>query len=280
MIQQLCRRVRDSPIFKRGIIALIIIAAVLIGFETSPDLSPGTLHLLHTLDLLILGIFTLEIVIKVLAEGRRPLNFFRDPWNVFDFLIVTACFIPAWGSWAAVARILRILRVFRLINALPRLQFLVNVLLKSIPSMGYVGLLLILLFYVYGVIGVFLFRANDPVHFGDLPTAILSLFRIVTLEDWTDIMYIQIYGSDVYRTGMEFFAGQVDPQAFGWPAALYFISFVLTGSLVMLNLFIGVIVNGIHELHKEPHADEDPETTELIERLQKDLDALRERLNR
>lgn len=255
-----CRNLRDSAWFQNTIIALIVFTALVLGLETHPGIVRDWGRQLIILDKVILAIFTFEIAIKIIAEGRHPFRFFKDPWNSFDFLIVAVCFLPAFGPYAAVARILRILRVLRLIKALPRLQFLVNVLLRTIPSMGYVALLLAILFYIYAVIGVFLFRGNDPVHFGDLPTAVLSLFRVVTLEDWTDIMYIQVYGSDVYTTGIEHYRGPMEPNAFGWPAALYFISFVLTGSLVMLNLFIGVIVNGIHEMHTQPAEVESQKT--------------------
>ena len=96
-------------------------------------------------------------------------------------------------------RLFRLLRVLRLLSAVPKLQLLVNALLKSLPSMLYVTVLLLLLFYVYAVAGVMFFAKNDPVHFGNIFDALLSLFRIVTLEDWTDVMYLQIYGSDVYE---------------------------------------------------------------------------------
>jgi voltage-gated sodium channel len=126
------------------------------------------------------------------------------------------------------------------------LQLLVGALIKSIPSMGYVGVLLLMHFYVYAVTGVFLFRDNDPVHFRDLPTSMLSLFRVVTLEDWTDIMYIQMYGSDVYAYD-NFTDLPNTPSARPVVGALYFVSFVMFGTMIMLNLFIGVILNSMNE---------------------------------
>lgn len=152
----------------------------------------------------------------------------------------------------AVLRLFRLLRVFRLISVIPKLQLLVTALLRSLPSMFYVCLLLFLLFYVYAVIGVMLFSGNDPIHFGNLWSSFLSLFRIVTLEDWTDVMYLQMYGSDVYQgynqalTGLEF-----TPKAMPLIGALYFVSFVTIGTMIMLNLVIGVIINGMDEAQKE-----------------------------
>ena len=169
----------------------------------------------------------------------------------FDFIIVAICLIPASGSFGPVLRLFRLLRVMRLLSAVPKLQILVSALLKSLPSMVYVSLLLFLLFYVYGVAGVFFFGANDPVHFGHLGDALLSLFRIVTLEDWTDVMYLQIYGSDIYQ-GYNLSAADLaanypplEPQAQPILGVIYFVSFVLLGTMIMLNLVIGVIVNGM-----------------------------------
>ena len=118
--------------------------------------------------------------------------------------------------------------------------------------MVYVCLLLFMLFYIYAVLGVILFRANDPVHFGDLWTSFLSLFRVVTLEDWTDIMYLQMQGSDAYRGYNQSVAGlAMEPKAQPIVGAAYFVSFVLLGTMIMLNLVIGVVLNGMDEAQKE-----------------------------
>ena len=110
---------------------------------------------------------------------------------------------------------------------IPRLQLLVSAMLKSLPSMGYVTILLFLLFYIYAVMGVMLFGKNDPVHFGDLWLSLLSLFRVVTLEDWTDVMYLQMFGSDVYQGYNQDYTGPIEPKAMPITAVLYFVSFVL-----------------------------------------------------
>jgi voltage-gated sodium channel len=168
----------------------------------------------------------------------------------FDFTIVIVCFLPGDYHFAAVLRLARVLRVLRLVTAVPKLQLLVKALLKSIPSMTYVSLLLALHFYVYAVLGVFLWGKNDPTHFADLPTATISLFRIITLEDWTDIMYTNIYGSD--NVPFEQFSEiPAEPSAAPVSAIIYFISFVVFGTMIMLNLFIGVIINSMNEAQKE-----------------------------
>jgi voltage-gated sodium channel len=140
--------------------------------------------------------------------------------------------------------------VLRLLRALPRLQLLVSALLKSIPSMTYVALLLGLLFYVYGVAGTFLFAANDPVHFGSLPVSLLTLFRVVTLEGWVDLLYTQMYGCDRFGYA-EMAALCTRPTAMPVAAVFYFCSFILLGTMIVLNLFIGVIMNGMEEAQRE-----------------------------
>jgi voltage-gated sodium channel len=248
MAEQL-RVIANSPKFQNFITWVIIFAGVLVGAETYPGLMAEHGGFLHALDQLVLWIFVAEIAIKMGAEGNRPWRFFRDSWNVFDFMIVAAAFLPVGAQYVTVLRLARLLRVLRLVRALPKLQLLVSALLKSIPSMGYVSLLLFLLFYVYGVGGVFLFSENDPVHFRNLQISMVSLFRAVTLEDWTDLMYIQMYGCANY--GYDGNPLCTASAAYPVGGALFFISFVLLGTMIVLNLFIGVIMNGMTEAQKD-----------------------------
>lgn len=244
------RVVVESKSFNGAILGVIILAALLVGLETYPSMMEQYGVLLHRLDTLVLWVFVLEAALKMAQHGKRFYRYFGDPWNVFDFSIVAVCFLPVHASYAAVLRLARILRSLRLMTALPKLQLLVSALLKSVPSMAYVGLLLFLMFYVYGVMGVFLFGGNDPLHFRDLQTAMLSLFRVVTLEDWTDIMYLQIYGSDTYAydniSGIE-----AHPKATPVVGVVYFVSFVMLGTMIMLNLFIGVILKSMDDAQRE-----------------------------
>jgi voltage-gated sodium channel len=180
----------------------------------------------------VLAIFIIEIVLKLASHGRRPLDYFRDGWNVFDFTIVVFCLLPLGGQFAAVLRLARTLRLLRLVSALPKLQLLVGALIKSLGSMGYVGLLLGLIFYIYAVTGVNLFGQASPGSFGDLQTALLSLFQMITLDDWR-----ALYDS----------AQAAAPFA----ATLYFVSFIMLGTMIMLNLFIGIVMNSMSEMHTE-----------------------------
>ncbi len=226
------------------------------GAQTYKNFAIENAKVLQTLDHLVLIIFTLEALIKILAEGNRPLNYFKNPWNIFDFAIVTACllepFIHIGGAFLPVLRLARILRVLRLVSAIPKLQLLVSCLLKSLPSMFYVSILLFLLFYIYGAMAVFLFGENDPIHFRNLQTSILSLFRVVTLEDWTDVMYINMYGSDAYGYSASDLQ-KWNPTSSESPvgAAFFFVSFVLLGTMIVLNLVIGVIMNSMDESNAE-----------------------------
>lgn len=231
-MSQFAKRIVASRPFQTTIIAVILFAGVLAGVETNAELVARHGALLHTLDFAVLAIFIVEIVLKLAAHGRRPFDYFRDGWNVFDFTIVALCVLPVGGPFAAVLRLVRTLRLLRLVSALPKLQLLVGALIKSLSSMGYVGLLLGLIFYIYAVAGVHLFGQVSPRYFGSLPTALLSLFQMITLDDWR-----ALYNG----------AHRAAPFA----ATLYFVSFILLGTMIMLNLFIGIVMNSMAEMHTE-----------------------------
>ena len=251
-----CKSIVNSKIFQRLILVTILLAGVVVGVQTYKAFAREHAIVLNTLDSLILGIFVIEAVIKILAEGNRPQNYFRNPWNIFDFIIVVACLlgpvIHLGADFLPVLRLARILRVLRLVSAIPKLQLLVSCLLRSLPSMFYVSILLFLLFYIYGTMAVFLFAENDPIHFRNLQTSILSLFRVVTLEDWTDVMYINMYGSENYGYSPNDLA-KWTPISSSSPlgGAIFFVSFVLIGTMIVLNLVIGVIMNSMDESNAE-----------------------------
>ncbi|HEX8310721.1 MAG TPA: ion transporter [Chthoniobacteraceae bacterium] len=272
---RLATRLVDSRLFRTVIIVTILFAGVLAGVETNGAFVARHRALLHFLDVTVLAIFIIEIVLKLLSHGRRPLDYFRDGWNVFDFLIVAVCVLPIGGPFAAVLRLVRTLRLLRLVTALPKLQLLVGALIKSLSSIGYVGLLLGLIFYIYAVTGVHMFGQASPVHFGNLGAALLSLFQMITLDDWRNM----------YDAAQE-----AAPLA----ATPYFVSFILIGTMIMLNLFIGIVMNSMDEMHAEmdeqKHAAQTTaekgtvlsDVTALDEQLvalQSQLNALREKLS-
>lgn len=246
------QKITASNAFAYTVLGLIVVAAALVGVETYPGVMERHGRLLHGLDRVIIWLFAAEAALKIAAGGRRWYDYFRDPWNLFDFTIVVVCFLPVDAQYAQVLRLARVLRALRLVSAIPKLQLLVGALLASLPSMFFVGLLLSILFYVYAVTAVFLFRDNDPVHFGSLQLSLLSLFRVVTLEDWTDVMYIQMWGSANYPFSEQDLARHTfhsTPRPL--VGALFFVSFVALGTMIMLNLFIGVIINSMDDAQSE-----------------------------
>ena len=255
-MSEACLRISNSKAFQRFIILTIVLAGVVVGVQTYAKFADRHKEILEFMDGMILVVFSLEVIIKVAAEGKKPLRYFSNPWNVFDFIIVAACLLepvlPIDGAFLPVLRLARILRVLRLVTTIPKLQVLVSCLLKSLPSMFYVSVLLGLLFYIYGTMAVFLYGENDPIHFRNLQTSVLSLFRVVTLEDWTDVMYINMYGSDNYGySDQDLARWEPISQASPLGAAVFFVSFVLIGTMIVLNLVIGVIMNSMDESNAE-----------------------------
>lgn len=226
------RRVVHSPWFHRFIIATIVFAGVLAGIETDASTVAAHGSLLGVLDAVVLGIFIFEALLKLTSHVPRPWDYFRDGWNVFDFAVIVLCLLPMDSQFAVVLRLGRTLRLLRLVSALPKLQLLVGALIKSFSSMGYVGLLLGIMFYIYAITGVHLFGGHDKEHFGSLPQAFLTLFQTITLDDWK-FLFASAKGSS--------------PAI----AAAYFVSFILLGTMIMLNLFIGIIMNSMSEMHAE-----------------------------
>jgi len=246
------RAIADHRLFQRSVTVLILLAALSVGLATYPAIDAAWGGFLNVLDYAILGLFTVEIVIRILAEGRTPLRFFRDGWNNFDFIIVAAGFaefvLPFETSFLVAFRLLRLLRVLRLLTAFPGLQLLVGALLKSVSAIGSVAILLMILFFVYGVLGVHLFAGNDPQHFGSLHQAMVSLFQVVTLEGWDEIFRTAYYGCELAPADI----GACDhPEAQPILAVMFFCSFILLGTMVALNLVIGVILSSMETVMVE-----------------------------
>jgi voltage-gated sodium channel len=251
-----CQQIVEAPLFNQVIVGMILVNALAVGLETSIWVMEHFGTALGVVNQLVLTAFILEAAIKITSHGSRPWRYFASGWNCFDFTIIALSLIPATGPLATLARLVRILRVLRLVSAFPELRTLVDTLLRSLPSMMHIAILMGIIFYIYGVAGYFLFHEIDPTHWRNLPIALLSLFRIVTFEDWTDIMY----------TAM-------DAMPWAW---LYFVSFVVMGAFVMINLFIGVVLNNLEEA-KLRRMDEmclPPSQTEILRELRSTQAAL------
>jgi voltage-gated sodium channel len=237
----LARRIADDPRFQYFIIGVIVVAAILIGVETSPTLTGRYGSLIGVVEMVIQAIFLIEITIRVAACWPRPFAFFSNGWNTFDFAVVAASLLPQAGAFAMVARLARLMRVTRLVSMFPELRLIIGTMVKSIPSMGHVIVLLSMLLYVYAVLGFHFFRQEDPAHWGSLGTALLTLFQMLTLEGWVEIQ------------------GEVlDVYPLAW---LYFSSFVLVAVFVVVNLFIAVVINNLESVKHEQRADADRAST-------------------
>ncbi|MGA0533029.1 ion transporter [Hansschlegelia sp. KR7-227] len=220
-------RLVDSPLAERVILALVLVNAVTLGLETSPSAMAQWGGLLHALDQAILAVFVAEIAARLVV---RRAAFFRDPWSVFDFVVVAIALVPATGP-LQVVRALRVLRVFRLITLAPSLKRVVGALIGALPGMGSIVLLLALVLYVFAVMATHLYGADMPDKFGNLGISIYTLFQLVTLDGWS---------GEIVKPAME-------THPYAW---VFFIIFILVTSFTVFNLFIGVVVNAMQAEHE------------------------------
>jgi voltage-gated sodium channel len=233
-LRQRVRALVDAKPFQRVVIALIVLNAITLGIETSPAAVARWGGPLHLLDQAMLAAFTLELLLRLFAYRAA---FFRDAWNVFDFVIVAIALVPQSGPFA-VLRALRVLRVLRLISAVRSMRGVVGALLGALPGMGSIAALLALVLYVAAVMATKLFGAIAPEYFGSLWGSLFTLFQIMTMEGWADI------------------ARQVMVEApLAW---VFFLVFILVSTFTVLNLFIAVVVNAMQEqVAQEMREEED-----------------------
>lgn len=208
--------------FQNTILVLIIANAAILGLDTSPGIRAEWGALLAALDRALLAIFVAEIALRLFAHRAA---FFRDPWSVFDFIVIAIALMPASGP-LAVLRALRVLRVLRVLTIVPSLRRVVGGLLAAIPGLSSVAMVLGLVFYVFAVITTNLFGPSFPDWFGSIGRSLYTLFQVMTLESWS---------MGIARPVME-----VYPYA--W---VFFIPFILIATFTMLNLFIGIIVSAM-----------------------------------
>ena len=251
-------RLVNKAAFEYTIIALILLNGVFLGLGTSPVLAQQYGDLLHLGNQIVLGVFIVEALLKMIALAPRVDMYFRDGWNVFDFLVIVFSLIPATGEFAMVARLARLLRVLRLISAIVELRLIVAALVRSIPSVGHVMLLMSIIVYIYAIIGYQLFHEHDPMHWRNLGISVLTLFNIITLEGWTVVM----------ENAM---------QLHSW-AWIYFVSFVIAGTFVVINLFIAIIINNLDDAKAERLKELQPPVSR--EELMRELRSTRNALQR
>ncbi len=236
------RTIVNDPRTERVIMSLIIINAVILGLETNKAAMASHGRLLEILDHIILAVFVIEILARMAVHR---LAFFRDPWSVFDFIVVGIALVPATESFT-VLRALRVLRVLRLVTAVPTLRRVVAGLLASLPGMASIIFLIGLIYYVFAVMAVKLYGEDNPNLFGSLGDALWTLFTVMTLEGWTN---------DVAKPVME-----------KHPAAwLFFVIFIVVTTFMVLNLFIGVVVNAMQTEAVKAEAAEREAEREMIQ---------------
>ena len=258
MITQLAQRVANARAFEFGIVAIIIFNALLLGIGTSPTLDQKYGDLMYLAYRIILAIFVLEALIKMVASSPRVVGYFRDGWNVFDFLVIVVALIPFAGQFATIARLARLLRVMRLVSTIKDLRVIVTALVNSIPSVGHVIMLMGIIVYIYAIIGYHLFSEHDPEHWRNLGYAVLTLFNIITFDGWTDVMF-----------------AAMDLNLLAW---VYFISFVVVGTFVVINLFIAILIDKMGDAKLERIRD--PENPVTKEELLQELRATKETLQK
>jgi voltage-gated sodium channel len=224
-----CRRIVASRVFEVVIVVVIGANAVVLGVETYPHLGSAG-PLLRWLEWFFRAVFVTEIAIRILAHGRRPQDFFRHGWNVFDFVVIAAAFIPGLHGESPALRVVRIARVLRLVRFSPGLRTIVAALLRSLPGVGGFLALAMVTLYVYGMIGWLIFEERYPDQYGTIGRAVLTLFVLLSLETLPDLI----------EAGMA-----VSP----W-TLVYYVSYVLITANLLLNILIAVIVNSMEEARR------------------------------
>ena len=220
---------RSNKAFELFVVSIIVFSAVSIGVRTY-ELPPLLIDVVGVLDVLITLIFLFEIIVRFVGEPNKR-RFFHSAWNVFDTLIVIVSLIPIEDSeLALIGRLVRIFRVLRMVSIIPELRMLLNSLVKALPQLGYVVLMMFIIFYIYAAVGSTFFAEINPVLWGDIAVSLLTLFRVMTFEDWTDVMYETM---EVYP--------------FSW---VFYLTFIFFTAFAFLNMIIGIVVNVLEEEHQ------------------------------
>lgn len=235
-------KLKNNKVFELSVVAVIIISALEIGAKTF-ELTDNAISITDILDVFITAFFLFELSIRFIAEENKK-DFFKHGWNIFDTLVVVISLVPISNSeMALLARLIRIFRVLRMVSVVPELRILINSLIKAMPQLGYVVLLMFIIFYIYAAIGSFMFSAINPVLWGDIAISMLTLFRVMTFEDWTDIQYETM---EVYP--------------YSW---IFYLTFIFFTAFAFLNMVIGIVVNVMEEEHALERSEKEPSMTDL-----------------
>lgn len=258
-IQARFEKIRSNKTFEFFVVGVIIFSALVIGVKTYP-IPDSITRLITVLDWFITLVFLVEITIRFVAEPVKK-YFFKNAWNVFDILIVTVSLIPIEDSeLAVIGRLIRIFRVLRMVSIIPELRMLLNSLLKALPRLGYVMLLMFIIFYIYAAIGTTFFAEINPSLWGDIAHGLLTLFRVMTFEDWTDVMYETM---EVYP--------------FSW---LFYLTFIFFTAFAFLNMVIGIVVNVLEEEHREMDREQGEPTLQELQAELREIKGLLKKLSK
>jgi voltage-gated sodium channel len=272
-IVSFARVVVANKTFDWIITGVILLQALVLALEATPELhSFGKevelleARLFNFVQTLVVTVFIVEAAFRLTARYPKPQRYFRDGWNCFDFAIIILSLMPFAGQFSTVARLVRLLRITRLITKSTELRAIVSTLVRSIPSIFNILILLSILFFIYAIIGYHLFRNVDPQHWSSFPTSATTLFQIITLEGWVDVME-----PIVSNLG-----------ALYW---LYFASFILIGTFIVINLFISVIVRKSEEAYQQVQRESQipltqQEIIQEIKEIRRILEELEKRIGR
>ena len=250
--------IHSNKLFEITVIFIIVFSALVTGVKTY-EINSTLNKLVLGLDTFITLFFLFEVTIRLIAEPRT-LDFFKKGWNVFDFVIVVASMLPIEGSdTVLLARLLRIFRVLRLISVIPELRVLINSLLKALPRMGYIALLMFIIFYIYAAIGSFMFGTINSELWGNISIAMLTLFRVSTFEDWTDVMYETM---------------AVYPLS--W---IFYLTFIFLMAFVFLNMMIGVVLEAMQREQNQYDRERDDSEADEVHYIKAEMNQLSVKLD-
>jgi voltage-gated sodium channel len=221
------RRLVDSSAFTAVVVAVILMNALVLGLQTYPGLDRRFGEALDLLNGVFLAFFVVEILLRIASYLPRPWEYFRDGWNVFDFLAVSLAFVPGLRENSTVLRLARLARIVRVVHLLPDVRILITAVVRSLPPLGSMAILTTLILFIYGMVGWQLFGEEEPQDWGTIGEAMLTLFAMLTLENFPQYM----------ERGRE-----IEPWS--W---IYFVSFVLVAAFIVLNVFIGIVLHSLEE---------------------------------
>lgn len=252
-IQAAAQRLRDNKVFELTVVTVIVFSALLIGARTHP-IPDILVSVTRYLDISITLLFLFEITVRFIADENKR-RFFNNGWNVFDTLVVIVSLIPIDNSdIALVGRLVRVFRVLRMVSVIPELRTLLNSLFAALPQLGYVVLLMFIIFYIYAAIGTTFFADINPELWGDISIAMLTLFRVMTFEDWTDVMY-----------------ETMAVHSLSW---IYYLTFIFLTAFAFLNMVIGIVVSVMEKEQEKEKAEQQSEDDVTLESLQEQLQRL------